>query len=128
MPKVTPELIDKINNRKKIYLEVLEKHLGIVSAASEATGICRGTYYKWCKEDADFKAKADDIQNIVIDFVEAHLYKKIQLERDVTAMIFFLKCKGKKRGWNERIEVSGKVDVNLKNLPLAELKALERSL
>ena len=35
---------------KKTYLKALEKSLGIVSTASEETGISRNAYYKWCKK------------------------------------------------------------------------------
>ena len=46
----------------------------------------------------------EDIAEVTLDFAESMLHKQIQ-DKDTTATIFFLKTKGKKRGYVERQEV-----------------------
>jgi hypothetical protein len=107
---------------KKDILVALEKHNGIVSVACASIGLSRSTYYLWLKDDQEFKDAVDDIQDVAIDFVESKLMEKIngvsvqsynskglpvvyeQAPSD-TAIIFFLKTKGKKRGYVEKTEV-----------------------
>ena len=93
---------------KKTMLEALERSLGIVSTACEKAGVSRQTHYNWLKDDPEYKAAVDQIQESVIDFAESHLYKLIK-EGNPAANIFYLKTKGKSRGYIERqeVEVSG---------------------
>lgn len=93
---------------KRAMLEALDKSLGIVSTAAKTAGIDRTTHYNWLKEDPEYKAAVDQIQESVIDFAESHLYKLIK-EGNPAANIFYLKTKGKSRGYIERqeVEVSG---------------------
>lgn len=99
--------ISKKKKKKKAkLLEFLRETSGIVAYACEKAGISRVTYYNWYKEDPDFAAKADDIQELQIDFAEASLLRKIKNE-DTTAIIFYLKTKGKERGYSDRKEISG---------------------
>lgn len=92
--------------KKEKLLEYLRETSGIVAYACEKAGISRVTYYKWCQEDPEFAAKTQDIQELQIDFAEAALLKKIKSE-NTTAIIFYLKTKGRSRGYIERKEVTG---------------------
>lgn len=89
--------------RKKAMLKALEKSLGIVTDAAQIAGIDRENHYRWLKDDEEYKKKVDAIENIVLDFSESQLYKRIEKE-DTTAIIFHLKTKGKKRGYIEKTE------------------------
>src|SRR3972149_75587 len=93
----------KIANNKNRLIEALEKSLGIVTSACKAVGIHRDTFYTWCQNDIEFKRRVDDIENIALDFAESMLHKQIK-EGEVSATIFFLKTKGKRRGYIERTE------------------------
>ncbi|MFZ9302869.1 MAG: hypothetical protein ACO239_05830 [Sediminibacterium sp.] len=103
-------------DKKEIFLEVLEKHLGIVSQATKKLNIDRSTPYKWMREDPDFAEKVHEIQNLVLDFTESKLYELIR-DGNPTAIIFMLKTKGKDRGYVERKEITGmngkSLDVNI---------------
>jgi hypothetical protein len=88
---------------KKAMIEALEKSLGIVTTACKQVGIDRGTHYNWLNDDADYKKAVDGIADIALDFAESKLHKNID-NADTTAIIFYLKTKGKKRGYVERIE------------------------
>ena len=64
------------------------------------------TYYKWLKEDKDFAKDVRDIENVALDFAESQLHKQISAN-STAATIFYLKTKGKGRGYVERQEITG---------------------
>ena len=88
--------------KKEILLKAIEKSLGIISTACEAVGVSRTTYYKYYNEDRDFKQSVDSISDIALDFAESQLFELIK-EKNVTSIIFYLKTKGKKRGYVEKL-------------------------
>lgn len=94
-------------------IEALEKSLGVVTTAAEQVGISRKTHYEWLKTDEDYKEAVESISDMALDFAESQLYKQIK-EGEVTSTIFYLKTKGKKRGYIERTEVeqSGGLSIN----------------
>lgn len=96
--------INTSNTKKEAMLEALEKSLGIVSTAAKMVGIDRSTHYAWLKSDEEYKSAVNSIQDGVLDFAESHLYKLVK-EGNPAATIFFLKTKGKKRGYIERQEI-----------------------
>jgi hypothetical protein len=88
---------------KKAMLEALEKSLNIVTTACKSVGIDRHTHYNWLASDDEYKKAVESIDDIAIDFAESKLHKQID-KGDTTACIFYLKTKGKKRGYVERNE------------------------
>jgi hypothetical protein len=103
--------MDKTEQHKRAMLDALEKSLGVVTAACKAVGIGRTTHYLWMQEDAEYKSAVDGLSDVALDFAESQLHKQIK-DGNSTATIFFLKTKGKKRGYIERQEVevaSGKM-------------------
>jgi hypothetical protein len=106
--------IDKSRHiKKESMLAALEASLGVVSAACHEAKIPRATYYKWIKEDKDFRQKVEDINNLALDFVETSLHRQIAKD-NTSATIFYLKCKGKQRGYIERSEL----DISSKDEPI----------
>ena len=63
------------------------------------------TFYERLEKDSDFKKVVDDIKNVALDYAESKLYELIK-DGNVTATIFYLKTKGKKRGYIERQEIA----------------------
>ena len=98
--------MDKTEQHKKAMIDALEKSLGVVTTACKTVGIGRTTFYQWLKDDEEFAREVDDIQNITLDFAESQLHKQIG-EGNTSATIFYLKTKGKKRGYIERQEITG---------------------
>ena len=96
---------NKTNTKKEAMLEALERWLGIVTTACNAVGIGRTTHYQWMKDDPDYKQAVQAIDGRVLDFAESHLHKLIK-EGNPAATIFFLKTKGKNRGYVERQEIA----------------------
>lgn len=99
--------------KKEDFLITLEKKLGIISTSLKENGIPYSYYKKWMIDDADFRIKVDEVNEKSIDFVESKLYNLIN-EGDRTAIIFYLKCKGKHRGYVEKAEVIHDVNINEK--------------
>jgi hypothetical protein len=96
--------MDKTVQHKKAMLDALEKSLGVVTSACKTVGIGRTTHYLWMDSDPEYKAAVDSIADVAIDFAVSQLHKQIK-EGNSTATIFFLKTKGKKRGYVERQEI-----------------------
>lgn len=102
--------------KKERFIKAFESSLGNVTAACKKAEINRSTYYRWCEKDKDFAMKAGDIEEGIIDFGETCLKKQMK-DGNTLATIFFLKCKGKKRGYIEKQEVehSGAITHNPSN-------------
>ena len=94
---------------KKKMIEALEKSLGVVTTAAKNVGIDRTTHYRWMEEDEEYKEKANDLSEVAIDFVESQLHKQIK-EGSTSGAIFYLKTKGKNRGYIETTEQRVKID------------------
>lgn len=90
-----------MDENKQKFLEALNSSYGIIAEACEAMNMSRSTFYRWCKSDEAFKEQVDDVTETQIDYVESKLIKNISAG-DTTAIIFYLKTKGKKRGWTEK--------------------------
>ena len=107
-------MANKTLHNKKRLLVALKKHLGVVSSACDEVGISRTAYYKYLKTDKKFKADVDDLQNVALDFVESKLFQQIQND-NATSTIFYLKTKGKARGYIEQniIEHKGGIQSKL---------------
>jgi len=103
--------------KKRAMIEALEKTLGIVTQAANLVGIHRSTHYQWLEEDEAYREAVNGISDMALDFAEGKLHQRIKDDSD-TAIIFYLKTKGKKRGYIERSEVdmSGNVGVNINQL------------
>ena len=95
--------MNRTEQHKKAMLEALETSLGVVTTACKKVGIGRTTFYSWVKSDKDFAEKVKDVENLVLDFAESQLHQQIR-NGNTTATIFYLKTKGKNRGYVERVE------------------------
>jgi hypothetical protein len=95
----------KNDTLKKNFLAALEKTMGIVSTAAKKTKISRSVHYDWIKEDENYRLQVQSIGDIALDFAESKLMQSINNGSD-TATIFFLKTKGKDRGYVERSQMA----------------------
>ncbi len=116
---------NKVDIHKKQLLEALETYKGIVSTACKSVGLSRTTFYDYVNEDPEFSKAVDAVNESAIDFVEGKLFEKINgitmlgkggsgdedddeptytLPPSDTAIIFYLKTKGRKRGYVEKVE------------------------
>lgn len=110
--------------KKKAMLKALESSLGVVTTACESVGIKRNSHYRWMNEDEEYRVQVESLTDLAIDFAESKLFELINgAHREVStpdgkvisikdapntsATIFYLKTRGKKRGYVERTELAG---------------------
>jgi hypothetical protein len=92
------------DKRQIAMLNALELSLGVVTMACKHCGIDQSTHYRWLKQDEKYLNAVLAIEDITLDFAESHLHKQIR-NGNVSATIFFLKTKGKKRGYIELTQI-----------------------
>lgn len=132
MAKPLTKKQQQVQQHKKDVLLALEASLGVVTTACKKAQIDRTTFYRYLKEDAEFARQVKELENVALDFAESSLHKQIQAGVPAST-IFYLKTKGKERGYIERQEMTGKdggpiqtenVQPDLSKLSTEELLAL----
>jgi hypothetical protein len=98
---------------KAAMLEALVKTLGVVQQAAIIVGINRQTHYNWLANDPEYKAAFEDIGEVALDFAESQLHKQIA-NGEVSSTIFYLKTKGKRRGYIEKMEHDNQGEIIIK--------------
>jgi hypothetical protein len=98
----------KIN--KERLLKALESSLGVVTKALSVCDLSRTNYYKWLKEDKEFKAKVKEIENIQKDFIKSKYFECVK-DKVPSVVIHAAKTR---LGWNE----TNKVDLTSGNEPI----------
>ena len=113
----------KTDVNKNAMIQALEKCMGNVTEACKAVGMARTTHYDWMEKDPDYRAAVESVADIALDYVESKLMELIDgPEKDImteagpvrikdsptpSAVIFYLKTKGQRRGYVERQEITG---------------------
>ena len=97
---------------KNQLLAALEKSLGVVTAACKMANIDRSVFYDYMQKDPEFKKKVEDLEDYCMDFVETQFLKNIQ-QGNTAEILFYLKTKGRKRGYTERQELDIKTEQSI---------------
>ncbi len=98
-------LVDnRIRQTKEKIIKALQANMGIIKPTCEAVGIHRSTFYEYYNNDPDFKNEVDCVVEETIDFAESKLLENID-NNDTQSILFYLKTKGKKRGYVEKTEM-----------------------
>ena len=105
MTDMTP--IKKKEDKKAEFIQAYELSGGNVSVSCKKVLISRETYYRWCRDDKEFNSKCREVDESLLDLAETMLMKAIK-DGKTAELIFFLKTKGKLRGYVERSEVDVK--------------------
>ena len=79
-----------------------------ITATCTALGISRKTFYEWREKKKKLAEALEEVDESILDWAENKLIQHIE-DNDLQALIFFLKTKGKKRGYVEKTES----DVNI---------------
>lgn len=124
------KMLLQIEQNKKALIVAMEKNMGVVTAACKACRVERATFYNYYNNDKDFAKSIDDVGEQMLDFAESKL-KSLIRDGDKTAILFYLKTKGKHRGYieqNVNLNLNQNHDVNkndnLKKYTTEELEAL----
>ena len=96
--------------RKKTFLRALIACHGVISDACKAAGVTRPTIYNWIEKDPEFTQAMSIIEEDAVDFGESQLFKNIERGHEAS-IIFFLKTRGKKRGYDEYGNTTGKSEL-----------------
>lgn len=89
---------------KELFIETYKKKGCNISATCRAIGISRAQFYVRREEDPTIAEALRDAEEAIIDNAESKLLSKIN-EGDTVSLLFFLKTKGKKRGYVEKQEI-----------------------
>lgn len=99
----------QIKQIKADFLEALKASAGLVTQACKKVGIgSRKTLYEWRSKDPAFDAAweeaSKEASEMALDLAESALMRNIQAG-DTKAIKFYLRCKGKPRGYDLRQEI-----------------------
>ncbi|SFG56384.1 hypothetical protein [Prevotella sp. KH2C16] len=83
--------------------EIYKKKGCNITAACAALNITRQTFYNRKAKSKKLQELISEADESLLDFAESKLVEHIN-DGDVTSLIFFLKTKGKKRGYVEKTE------------------------
>ena len=95
-------------SKKETFLKALKNNLGHITNACKSANIHRQTYYGWIDKDEEFKQQCDNVEESLLDMAEHSLLSEIkdyERKNHMTAVIFYLKTKGRKRGYNESTQL-----------------------
>ena len=102
----------RLTKKQKLFLDTFKKHATNISKACEVVGISRQTHYDWKLTNLTYKERIADIEESMIDFAESMLYKNMKAGKE-TSTLFFLKTRGKSRGYVEKQEIEMNANINM---------------
>lgn len=85
-------------------LAALERNRGNITKAVAAANVSRQSYYNWLDDSPAFVEATEEVKEGLLDMAEDKLLELIQAG-NIIATLFFLKCKGKSRGYIETATV-----------------------
>jgi len=91
---------NKLTPKQLMFIDIFENNATNISQACKKVGINRATYYDWVDKSDTFKKRIDEAKEGMIDFAESMLFKNMKAGNP-TSIIFFLKTKGRSRGYVE---------------------------
>jgi len=111
------EKLDKtkqLSTKKKAFIEAWIRTFGNVTKTCKHIGIGRTTYYYWLDSDPVFKEviESEDTNEKFLDFLEDKLIDQVR-NGNTAALIFALKTKGRKRGYEEKAPVDVPDEIKL---------------
>lgn len=97
-PKLSSKEPKRVNVKR--IIEAFDKCFGLTTEAAKAIGISFEQLKREIKLNPRLQKELDRVEEANLDFAESKLRKLIDKE-NIPAVLFYLKCKGKKRGYVE---------------------------
>ena len=96
--------------------KALIKCNGLITVAAKMLGVTHSAISHRIKKSERLQKVQEDIVEKMIDAAENTLHDKMHNEKNLTASIFYLKTKGKHRGYVEKHqnEISGNIEAPLR--------------
>lgn len=96
----------RLTPKMKRFLKVYDKYNCNISKTCQHPNvdITRATYYNWRNGNERFDEECSHIEEGLLDIAETMLQKNVIAGKEAS-VFFFLKTKGKKRGYIERQEI-----------------------
>ena len=99
----------RTTDKKTAMIKALGTTFGNVSEAlrvleNQGISLGRTAHYSWLEKDEEYKQAVSDAADKTLDLVEKALINQIK-NGSVTATTFYLKTKGRIRGYNQKQEV-----------------------
>lgn len=98
--------------KNKQIIEALEKSAGIITVAAQMLGMHRECLSRRISRTKELQEAMQAISERTLDLAEGQLFKAIK-NGNMTAVIFYLKTKGTRRGYAEKRDVYGEMEVNV---------------
>lgn len=101
----------KETHKKRVYARLSRNQViggikgsaAIITEIASRLGCSRKCVYSWLDRDPGIKEAFEQEKESTLDLAEEKLIEQIK-EGNLTAIIFFLKCRGKNRGYIERFD------------------------
>jgi len=93
--------------------QVLTECKGLVALTAKRLGVAPVTIRSRITKSPELQRVQNESLETVVDYAESELLKKIK-DGDLTALMFFLKSKGKERGYGDKVDGS---NVNISVAP-----------
>jgi hypothetical protein len=97
------DVMDQERHDEETVIAAIRQHRGLLAPAAKMLGYNRASLYKYVARH-NLQWVIDECREASLDWAENALFAQIE-QGNVTAMIFFLKCIGKSRGYIERVPV-----------------------
>lgn len=114
MPKLTQKSTIELKKKKMdLAVQTLKDNYGNITLTCDKVGIDRKTFYNWIEKENYFKEQVEDLnfEERNLDLAENQL-RKLMVKGNVTAIIFYLKTKGRARGYIERPDNEIQLNIN----------------
>jgi len=87
-------------------IAALKETKGLLTLAARKAGVSYSTVNRYANDFPSVRQAVEEAKESMTDFAEGKLFQAIN-EGNMTAVIFYLKTKGKARGYVERQEIGG---------------------